>query len=482
MKRIPMIYPDFNTDILFSIENLPFTKENITEIISKNLDGSAITITVQENTNKKIGSNGGWIYNKSFINLYINDNFVEYHFKQSTNAFEAFIPILIVLIRKLVNIASPIVSINEGKRTRPFVVFSAFYKTHNNYKFQFLFELFDDENQYITAFMSLLNTIVLYKSKGVNELKKSVKQTYSQSNRIKYFLFINNKWVISNPLFEVCKEINEEYKESNDFRIMKPNIIINEDNYNKHFIHDEEWILVFDKLVTCMIKPNDVSLYSNISHKHLLEAQKFYNETIIPRHEHYNGTFPNTEQQKEYFDYFEMIITSLIFAYTSLEAFANICIPELYKYSEKKNGIETIYSKEAIELKFSLKDKLKKIIRKILNTPDPSQEKWWNTFSVLENLRNEIIHTKQSKSEEKYSKLLSKDIFEIISIHKKIIKYYGQYIFSNKKELLNEFPYGFEFDDFLPVLITDKYYESRLRDINNPTIKTKRKKSTTKNK
>ena len=89
---------------------------------------------------------------------------------------------------------------------------------------------------------------------------------------------------------------------------------------------------------------------------------------------------------------------------------------------------------------------------------DPSREDWWISFTELENLRNEIIHTKQSKSEERYAKLLSESIFNIVRNHKNIIKFYGEHISRYKTELLEEFPYEFDYDDVIPGLMTDKNY------------------------
>src|SRR5699024_3766505 len=123
-----------------------------------------------------------------------------------------------------------------------------------------------------------------------------------------------------------------------------------------------------------------------------------------------------------------------------------------------KNGVKTIYSKEAIERKYSLREKCKVILKDIISTSDPTEETWWNDFVILENLRNEIIHTKQSKSEVRYSKLLQENIIPLIESHKRIIKFYGEFIKRNKKELLEEYPYNFDYDDFLPGLMTNENY------------------------
>ena len=154
-------------------------------------------------------------------------------------------------------------------------------------------------------------------------------------------------------------------------------------------------------------------------------------------------------------------------SYTSLEAFANICIPENYIYVVEKDGIKTTYSKEAIERKFSLRDKFKNILKEILLTQDVSKTKWWCSFIKLEDIRNEIVHSKASKSEDRYSKLLEQNIFIIIEIHKVIIQYYGVFISENRKALLNEFPYGFGHDNVFPALMSDKNYEKSYRYIHN---------------
>jgi len=272
---------------------------------------------------------------------------------------------------------------------------------------------------------------------------------------------------VLNPLLEVGREINEKYRKGKDDRIKKPHIMLNKDNFNKYFVFDTNWVLVFDHLETMLIRPNDVALYSSISDKNLAAAKDFYNKTIIPRHGQYGGAFPTLQKQQEYYDYFELIITSIIFAYTALEAFANICIPNGWEHIKETKGVKTIYSKGAIERTFSLQDKFKIMLKNILQTPDPTSSNWWQDFIKLEDIRNEISHTKQAKSEERYSRILSQDVFNIIENHKEIISYYGRYISKNRKELLEEFPYKFGYDDFIPSLMTNKNYEKSYKAIHN---------------
>ena len=108
----------------------------------------------------------------------------------------------------------------------------------------------------------------------------------------------------------------------------------------------------------------------------------------------------------------------------------------------------------------------------------PLQSTMWEALTVCkgtlskleaknENLRNEIIHTKQSNSEKRYSKLLSRNIFDIVKNHKKVIHYYGEHVSKYRTELLEEYPYEFGYNDIIPGLMTDKNYWKSYKSIHN---------------
>jgi hypothetical protein len=459
-------YPEFNSDILITVEK-PLPKIYVDEVLTKKLSECKLTLEVIEIDRRESYSRGEWIASSSFINLYLSDKFIQDHFVNNTKDLTVLLDNFKILFQPLTKFSGYLNRSDKIKRTRHYTTFSTLYQTKENFLFQFLFEMEGDESAYINALTDVFKTIAIYNEPKENSLQSAIKKSYSQSNKIKYLLYIDKQWTVLNPLLEVGREINDSYRENKDFRIKKPTIIRHRDDFRKYFVLDKNWVLVFDGLETMMIKPNDVAIYSNISDNNLKQAEIFYKESILPRHKQYGGSFPSMEKQKEYYDYFELIITALLFAYTSLEAFANICIHDRFEYLIEKDGIKTIYSKEAIERKFSLREKFKNIIKSILNTPDPTLEKWWNGFIDLENLRDEIIHTKQSKSEDRYSQLLSKKIFKTISIHKEIIKYYGFYISENKKDLLEDYPYNFGFDDFFPGLTDEKGYEQSYSVLHN---------------
>ncbi len=79
-------------------------------------------------------------------------------------------------------------------------------------------------------------------------------------------------------------------------------------------------------------------------------------------------------------------------------------------------------------------------------------------FLKLKRLRDKIIHAVESKSNERYSKLLEKEIFKIIESHIDVIRFFGKWSTENKHYLLNKLPYGFGFDEIMPILISGKDY------------------------
>lgn len=244
---------------------------------------------------------------------------------------------------------------------------------------------------------------------------------------------------------EKAKEHNLKYIQETDIRVNKPNVFFHQDNFNKKLVLPNNWVLESDNLETMLDTPNDVALYSSVSLKHLILAMEFHQAELIPRKKSGFGSKAITKPKlSEYYDYFETIITSVIFAYTAVEAFANICIPFNFTYDcldKEKNTVKL--NKSQIELKLSLDIKLKEILPEIIGCKSPNKETWWTNFKELEDLRNEIIHSKESKSENRYSKLLSAKIEAKILSHRQLIEYFGKAISQSKPELLDKFPNGF---------------------------------------
>lgn len=459
-------YPEFDSDILITVDK-PFPLFFIEESLIKKIPHDGMSISAVEIDRPTNYARGEWIPSSSFINLYLSEKFIQNHFLKTSEALASFREYFKILIQPFTSFRSILNSEPESEKRRPFAPFSVFYRTKENFHLQFIFDLDGNEDTYLEALDNVYRTIEVLNQPEENSIQLAIRKSYSQSNGIKYLMYLDKQWNVLNPLLEVGREINERYRSDKDFRIKKPHVIMHRDNYSKYIVLDSNWVLQFDDFEMLMIKPNDVALYSNISSTNLKTARQFYEDVISKDTQHRWSVFPSTKLQSQYYDYFELVITALIFSYTALEAFANICIPNHFEYLVEKDGVKTIYSKQAIERRFSLRDKFKTIIRSILNTPDPSQTNWWNDFINLENLRDEVIHTKQSRSEDRYSQLLTKRIFQTIEIHKEVIHFYGYFITEYKNELLDEFPYNLGYDDFYPGLTDEKGYESFMRRLHN---------------
>lgn len=269
---------------------------------------------------------------------------------------------------------------------------------------------------------------------------------------------------------ELVEDLNQNFKKNRDFRVSKPHIWICPDKPKKRLVWPTNWVLDSNDVAVMMDKPNDIALYSNIASTQIDEAEMYYTEYIFPYGKKRSLRTVSVDEQKAFYNYFEKAIVSVTQAYTSLEAMANIFIPENYEVKKKeKNEIVKIWNKSAIELTYSLRDKFKDILRDVLKTSDPTQEKWWPTFIELEDLRNEIIHSKSSKSEDRYTKLLDTRIFRIVRNHKTVIEFYGKHIDSADKGLRNLFPYGFGMDTVLHRNISESTYDETWKDLTNPS-------------
>ena len=101
---------------------------------------------------------------------------------------------------------------------------------------------------------------------------------------------------------------------------------------------------------------------------------------------------------KNLFDFLEQMMASVVFAYTAIESFANLAVPENYIHKEiRKDGrCAEESSKEQIERFFSLEKKLELMPLWLTdqNITSPKGTALWEKFKKLEALRDRIIHLK----------------------------------------------------------------------------------------
>lgn len=319
------------------------------------------------------------------------------------------------------------------------------------YKFDLLWE----EKIQREAWESLKKLINRVQKKNV-KTKAWLNSLHVQENNLRFLYYDSpsKSWQLLDRLLEITEHLGKNIvNELNDSRVRKPYVVFNEADYNQHFTLGDQWSLKLESLPIIMRQPNDIALYVHLSEKNLAIAKQFFEGEVSYRNKHYYLPLLYPEETLKYYDYFEAVIAAVTFSYTSLETFANTFIPFKYEHIEEKDGIKTIYSKAAIERKLSLKDKLKIILTKVLSTPSPVDQKWWQRFIGLEQIRNEIIHAKQSKTQERYSQFLSNKNFELIEVNKEIITWYGSFISNNLRSHLIEYPFGFGHDAVSPAFM-----------------------------
>lgn len=209
---------------------------------------------------------------------------------------------------------------------------------------------------------------------------------------------------------------------------------------------------------------NNIAVLLSISNNAIKEAKDIFDNNIdFSKIKH---SYQDSKgDRKKFFiqktaivcNYIERIQIGIVFAYTALETFSNLSIPEGYLYSKKdqrKNVLET-YDKEAIERWIPLKEKLSKILPDIYKTKSIEKSKFWNHFLNMENYRNDIIHQKSINGTDFYKKYFKKKVFKINESAEGIIKFfYREYSKKNKTNPIwpwiinekNEIPINREFN------------------------------------
>lgn len=208
--------------------------------------------------------------------------------------------------------------------------------------------------------------------------------------------------------------------------------------------------------------PNNISLCLSISEKQYTIAKNIFLKLIDSKlKSDKRKLYFREEELMVLYDYFEHLQVSLIFAYTAIESFANISIPEDFQY-EKINHkkVKEIWNKQNIERWISTSEKIDKILPKIFETKSPKEEFFWKNFISLETIRNNIIHQKNVTNGKDvtvdYEFFFDVKIFDSIRAGYEIINFFCR----KSKHTPNYFPLGIgkpltdpiEIDDF------DKYF------------------------
>lgn len=98
------------------------------------------------------------------------------------------------------------------------------------------------------------------------------------------------------------------------------------------------------------------------------------------------------------FEYMQLSMGIVISLITSVESFLNLIIPHDYTVKKSnKVGDDVTLDKLHIVRRFSIEDKIE-LVGAIKKRENVKQEKFWSSFKVVKNLRDEIIHFKKMDS------------------------------------------------------------------------------------
>ena len=143
--------------------------------------------------------------------------------------------------------------------------------------------------------------------------------------------------------------------------------------------------------------PNGVTMFINKARKEYEISVGIYKTVIAEKLKPNFIYVVQNENLPKLYDYFESIQSCVIMIYSAVEALCNIAIPEDFTLTKKNNkGITEIWDKASIEKWTATEEKAGKIIPEILNFASPKNMPFWENFKKLKDIRDKIIHQKQS--------------------------------------------------------------------------------------
>ncbi|MGA9779257.1 MAG: hypothetical protein WBS33_13385 [Verrucomicrobiia bacterium] len=171
--------------------------------------------------------------------------------------------------------------------------------------------------------------------------------------------------------------------------------------------------------------PNATALFLNLSHRHREEAEYWVGKGIA------KGGKSNHLPDNESFTFYEHIMASVVFAYSSLEAFVNEDVPDSFVYAMADKKCTRNFNKEQIERSLNLDTKLGDVLPQVLKIATPKGGKAWTEYDKLQDLRDRIIHMKTKDRDFRgkdassiWNALLTNPLPETYRTAKNVMKYF----------------------------------------------------------
>jgi hypothetical protein len=147
---------------------------------------------------------------------------------------------------------------------------------------------------------------------------------------------------------------------------------------------------VFDTNQTFGI-PSAEALYFNIAKSRSEDIPRYKQRILNERHK-------GLIQDSKVFDYFEILIESIVFSVMCVETFCNHSIPDDFYHEENRlinsSNIWVAINKKNIERNISLEVKLHAILPKVFKCNSPKGLNQWKQFKEMIKLRNDLVHFK----------------------------------------------------------------------------------------
>lgn len=254
----------------------------------------------------------------------------------------------------------------------------------------------------------------------------------------------NDRLIMKNKNSLVVGLTPENYRVS-DVRMTKPTFHFSKDKSGSMLLQDIDTVKLNRSRQISYFVPNNIGMLMSVSSKSSRRAKTIFNHKFKSSDYELDITKLTGDKKEaissistDVYDYIEEVQSAIVFAYTALEAFANLSIPENYIYQAKKNskGIIESYDKVAIERWLSLKVKIKSILPQIYETSSVEKQKWCGQFMKLEEFRNEIIHQKSIDATEFYKSYFKDSVFNIIECVEPVISFF--YLAHQKNGKTNE--------------------------------------------
>jgi hypothetical protein len=189
--------------------------------------------------------------------------------------------------------------------------------------------------------------------------------------------------------------------------------------------------------------PNACALY-------LGNAFKLYKQAMDLRDQSINEIINTRIPEYLAFAYFEKIMGSVLFAYSSIETFANTEVPDNYYHYKKRKQLFLAEAKNTIERWEPLEVKIAEILPEVLNIESPKGKKEWQRYKELKKVRNRIVHLKsvdqnvKADGQDSIWKILFKEkVLNYPLIAKNLIEYFFQKEGEAKPHWYKNFPTKF---------------------------------------